>query len=296
MFLELKYCATAPTSKLAVRFDWFFTCASITTLKECVQQSYVDHPGRRTTKSKSDLLLPPECLNVVNYKVNSMIILWNSSRNYSNRVCKRRSQWLSLTLKDHNSTLLLVLIFAGTINWCLWVIVEVCGNVSAVRQDLWEDPSWFKWFKMFAWKTWEVFSRASHLGYISQLSETEMAVDTSSLGSRLHHNMFLCQGFFGHTVKVIPFDIIRTGHSEATLVKSRFVRSTVSRHKQVNFLQRIPNITQLSPNHSQLESIAVCIFIFGQLLLAERVHTICAAAQSLRFGLVSLVCPHVVQY
>lgn len=36
MFLELKYCATAPTSKLAVRFDWFFTCASITTLKECV--------------------------------------------------------------------------------------------------------------------------------------------------------------------------------------------------------------------------------------------------------------------
>lgn len=95
-----------------------------------------------------------------------MIILWNSSRNYSNRICKRRSQWLSLTLKDHNSTLLLVLMFAGTINWCLWVIVEVCGNVSAVRQDLWEDPSWFKWFKMFAWKTWEVFSRASHLGYI----------------------------------------------------------------------------------------------------------------------------------
>lgn len=133
----------------------------------------------------------------------------------------------------------------------------------------------------------------------SQLSETEMAVDTSSLfrwplGSRLHHNMFLCQGFFGHTVKVIPFDIIRTGHSEATLVVT--VCTQHSRHKQVSFLQRIPNITQLSPNHSQLESIAVCIFIFGQLLLAERVHTICAAAQSLRFGLVSLVCPHVVQY
>ena len=96
----------------------------------CTWQSYVDHPGRRTTKSKSDLLLPTEYLNVVNCKVNSMIILWNSSRNYSNRICKRRSQWLSLTLKDH-STLLLVLLFAGTINGCLCVIVAVCGNVRA---------------------------------------------------------------------------------------------------------------------------------------------------------------------
>ena len=64
-----------------------------------------------------------------------------------------------------------------------------------------------------------------------------------------------------------------------------------------------PNIiAQLSANRSQLESIPVCIFIFGQLLLTERVpciqfvqrHNLSQFITILRFGLVSLVCPHIV--
>lgn len=187
-----------------------------------------------------------------------MIILWNSSRNYSNRICKRRSQWLSLTLKDHNSTLLLVLMFAGTINWCLWVIVEVCGNVSAVRQDLWEDPSWFKWFKMFAWKTWEVFSRASHLGYILNFPRLrwQLTPQACSGGPWAPDFTTTCSSAKGSSAT--PWrSYLLTSYEQDTvklLWSSRFVRSTVGTSKSVfskefqtshNCLQTIPNLNLL---------------------------------------------------
>lgn len=168
----------------------------------------------------------------------------NSSRNHSNRICKKRSQWLSLTLKDHSSTLLLVLLFAGTINGCLWVIVAVCGNVSAVRQDLWEDPSWFKMGpgrhgrSSRGLHTLAIFStRWDENLPIPWWQLTPQPVVAPGLQTSPQHvplPRVLRPHHEGHTF----WHKLRTGHSEATLVQSRFVRSTVSRSQASKFSPR----------------------------------------------------------
>ncbi len=185
--------------------------------------------------------------------------------------------------KDHNSTLLLVL--PRYHKWMrLWVSLgSGCQKGSTIGM---------------AWKTWEVFSRASHLGILNSLRWKSQPVVLGLQTSPQH----------------VPLPRVlrphREGHTFWHQITGRtrwsyFVPVTVcTQHTEsAQASQFSPNIiAQLSANRSQLESIPVCIFIFGQLLLTERVpciqfvqrHNLSQFITILRFGLVSLVCPHIV--